>query len=216
MWFFNSPRIVFGEDALEDLEHLEGQRAFLVTDANMVKFGFVHRIQGYLGEAGIESQVFSEVEPEPSLQTVRRCAETMTAYQPDWIIGLGGGSSMDAAKAAWLLYENPDADESAINPLETYGLRSTRNAGIGDFADIARLAELAAGRGANVLGLSPLHARFRDQPERACPYAPSSRRWLDPYAIAIDQAAAELQIPLPKMPVLPDGELIDYPAVAAA
>jgi len=124
MWFFNSPRIVFGEDALEDLEHLEGQRAFLVTDANMVKFGFVHRIQGYLGEAGIESQVFSEVEPEPSLQTVRRCAETMTAYQPDWIIGLGGGSSMDAAKAAWLLYENPDADESAINPLETYGLRS--------------------------------------------------------------------------------------------
>ncbi len=99
---------------------------------------------------------------------------------------------------------------------QTYGLRSARNAGIGDFADIARLAELAAGRGANVLGLSPLHARFRDQPERACPYAPSSRRWLDPYAIAIDQAAAELQIPLPKMPVLPDGELIDYPSVAAA
>ncbi len=99
---------------------------------------------------------------------------------------------------------------------QTYGLRSGRNAGIGDFADIARLAELAAGQGAHILGLSPLHARFRDQPERACPYAPSSRRWLDPYAIAIDEAAASLGTAPPAMPALPDGELIDYPAVAAA
>ena len=99
---------------------------------------------------------------------------------------------------------------------QTYGLRSERNAGIGDFADIARLAELAAGQGAHILGLSPLHARFRDQPERACPYAPSSRRWLDPYAIAIDEAAASLGTAPPAMPAVPDGELIDYPAVAAA
>ncbi len=98
---------------------------------------------------------------------------------------------------------------------QTYGLRSLRNAGIGDFADIARLAELAAGQGADVLGLSPLHARFRDQPERACPYAPSSRRWLDPYAIALDQAAAELGVTLPELPPLPAAELLDYPAMAA-
>jgi alcohol dehydrogenase class IV len=76
-----------------------------------------------LAAAGIESAVFAEVEPNPSLQTVRRAAEQMATYQPDWIIGLGGGSAMDAAKAAWLLYERPDADPTAINPMEDYGLR---------------------------------------------------------------------------------------------
>jgi 4-alpha-glucanotransferase len=99
---------------------------------------------------------------------------------------------------------------------QTYGLKSRRNAGIGDFADIRHLAELAAGQGADVLGLSPLHARFRDQPERACPYAPSSRRWLDPFAIAVDEAAAELGIELPELPAADGGELIDYAAMARA
>ena len=98
---------------------------------------------------------------------------------------------------------------------QTYGLRSLRNAGIGDFADIAALAERAAGRGADVLGLSPLHARFRDQPERGCPYAPSSRRWLDPFAIALDWAADDLGIALPALPTPPTGELLDYAAMAA-
>lgn len=99
---------------------------------------------------------------------------------------------------------------------QTYGLRSARNAGIGDFQDIGRLGEIAAAEGADILGLSPLHARFRDQPARACPYAPSSRLWLDPYAIALDAAAAELGLELPPLPAAPDEELIDYPAVAAA
>jgi alcohol dehydrogenase class IV len=123
MWFFNSPRIVFGEDALEHLEQLEGERAFFVTDANMVHLGFVAQVQEALQAAGIESEVFSEVEPNPSLQTVRRCAARMAEYEPDWIVALGGGSAMDAAKAAWLLFEKPDANIAAINPIETYGLR---------------------------------------------------------------------------------------------
>ena len=123
MWIFNSPKVVFGDDALEYLENLSGRRAFFVTDANMVAFGFVDRVQQHLAAAGLESAVFAEVEPNPSLQTVRRAAQQMVEYQPDWIIGLGGGSAMDAAKAAWLLYENPDADPAAINPMEEYGLR---------------------------------------------------------------------------------------------
>ncbi|HRI58061.1 MAG TPA: iron-containing alcohol dehydrogenase, partial [Anaerolineae bacterium] len=103
--------------------NLRGQRAFFVTDANMVAFGFVAQVQQRLAAAGLESAVFAEVEPNPSLQTVRRAAEQMAAYEPDWVIGLGGGSAMDAAKAAWLLYEQPDADPTAINPMEEYGLR---------------------------------------------------------------------------------------------
>lgn len=123
MWIFSSPKVVFGDDALEYLENLQGQRAFFVTDANMLAFGFVERVQQHLTAAGLESAVFAEVEPNPSLQTVRRAAQQMAEYQPDWIIGLGGGSAMDAAKAAWLLYECPDADPAAINPMEDYGLR---------------------------------------------------------------------------------------------
>ena len=123
MWIFNCPKVVFGDDALEHLEELQGQRAYFVTDANMLAFGFVDRVQQHLEAAGIESAVFAEVEPNPSLQTVRRAAALMAEYQPDWIIGLGGGSAIDAAKAAWLLYECPDADPSVINPMEQYGLR---------------------------------------------------------------------------------------------
>jgi alcohol dehydrogenase class IV len=123
MWIFSSPKVVFGDDALEYLENLRGERAFFVTDANMVAFGFVDRVQQRLAVAGLESAVFAEVEPNPSLQTVRRAAEIMADYEPDWVIGLGGGSAMDAAKAAWLLYERPDADPTAINPMEDYGLR---------------------------------------------------------------------------------------------
>lgn len=122
MWYFHSPRIVFGEDALNHLDELVGQRAFIVTDPNVAGLGFIERVQDHLQTAAIESAVFAEIEPEPSLQTVRRCAAAMAEYAPDWIIGLGGGSSIDGAKAAWLLYERPDANPAGINPFDDYGL----------------------------------------------------------------------------------------------
>ena len=123
MWIFNSPKVVFGDDALEHLENIQGHRAFIVTDSNMVQFGFVKQVQQRLAVANIESAVFADVEPNPSLQTVLRAAAQMTEYQPDWIVGLGGGSALDAAKAAWLMYENPDADPASINPMDVYSLR---------------------------------------------------------------------------------------------
>ncbi len=123
MWFFNSPEIVFGEDALSYLEQLQGQRAFIVTDATLASLGFPDRVQERLARAGIDSLVFAEVEPEPSLQTVLQGAEHMRSYKPDWIIGLGGGSCMDAAKAMWVLYEHPDIDPAAINPVDVLELR---------------------------------------------------------------------------------------------
>jgi len=120
MWYFDAPHIVYGEDALEGLE---GEKALIVTDENMVRLGFVAWVEEALGRAGMETAVFAEVEPDPSLQTARRAAQMAHEFGPDWVVGLGGGSSMDAAKACWVLYENPGMDPAAINPLEELTLR---------------------------------------------------------------------------------------------
>jgi len=123
MWYFDSPKIVFGEGALAHLQEIEGHRAFIVSDENLVELGFARAARDHLTKAGVESTVFSQVEPDPSLETVARGAEAMADFQPDWIVGLGGGSCMDAAKAMWVLYERPDIKPEAINPIETLGLR---------------------------------------------------------------------------------------------
>ncbi len=123
MWYFDSPLIVFGEDALSELASIEGEKAFIVTDANIVRLGFVAMVAEQLEAAGLEYEVFAEVEPDPSLETVKRGAARMAQYGPDWIIGLGGGSSMDAAKAMWVLYEHPDMVPEEINPLVPMKLR---------------------------------------------------------------------------------------------
>ena len=123
MWYFNSPEVVYGEDALSHLDTLHGERAFIVTDPIILKLGFVDMVKEHLHAAGMQVAVFAEVEPDPSLQTVRRGAEVMRDFAPDWIVGLGGGSSMDAAKAMWILYERPDLDPAGINPFVELGLR---------------------------------------------------------------------------------------------
>jgi alcohol dehydrogenase class IV len=122
MWIFDSPQIVFGEGALSYLAQVRGHRAFIVTDSTMVRHGFVDLVQEQLGYAAIESVLFDEVEPEPSLETVRRGAALLGKYDPDWIVGLGGGSAMDAAKAMWALYECPDLPLEGISPLEYLGI----------------------------------------------------------------------------------------------
>ena len=123
MWYFNSPEVVYGEDALSHLDTLRGERAFIVTDPTILKLGLVDVVKEHLTAAGMQVAVFAEVESDPSLQTVRRGAEVMRDFAPDWIIGLGGGSSMDAAKAMWILYERPDLDPAEINPFVEFGLR---------------------------------------------------------------------------------------------
>ncbi len=123
MWYFSSPWIIFGEDALSELARLQGKRAFIVTDQNLAQLGFVDMVGDQLKAAGIAYEVFAEVEPDPSLQTVKRGAERMRHYAPDWIIGLGGGSSMDAAKAMWVLYEHPDMVPEEINPVVPLEMR---------------------------------------------------------------------------------------------
>jgi len=107
---FTIPRdIYFGENAIEHLKVLEGSKAFIVIGSTrMVDDGTIEKIQNNLKEANIESIVFSGVEADPSVETVHRGVKEMTKYQPDLIIGVGGGSPIDAAKAMWIFYENPD------------------------------------------------------------------------------------------------------------
>jgi alcohol dehydrogenase class IV len=123
MWNFVSPRIVFGEGALDVIDELRGKRALVVTDSTLVELGLADRVKTYLDRAGIEMHIFDGVEPDPSVQTVRRGAEMALDVSPDWIFGLGGGSPMDAAKAIWVLYERPDIEPAAINPFDDLGLR---------------------------------------------------------------------------------------------
>jgi alcohol dehydrogenase class IV len=123
MWFFRSPEIVFGEDALDYLAEIQGHKALIVTDENILALGFVEKVQATLSQVGIETAVFAEVEPNPSMQTVQRGAEAAKAYEPDWIVGLGGGSSIDAAKSIWILYERPDLAPDEVAPMGTLGLR---------------------------------------------------------------------------------------------
>ena len=123
MWYFANPLIVFGDDALEHLSGIQGKRALIVTDRNIAKLGFAERVGNELAKAGLEYQVFDEVEPDPSVQTIKHGGQVALDYQPDWLIGLGGGSSIDAAKAIWVLYARPDQEPDAINPSEFLNLR---------------------------------------------------------------------------------------------
>ncbi|OPX45706.1 1,3-propanediol dehydrogenase [Ruminiclostridium hungatei] len=100
--------LMFGRGALEHLKSLKGKKAFIVTGgSSMKKSGILQKTMDYLKEAGIDSSVFEGVEPDPMFSTVYRGAEAMRREQPDIIIGLGGGSAMDAAKAMWVYYEHP-------------------------------------------------------------------------------------------------------------
>lgn len=123
MWHFVSPEIVFGEGALSALDELTGERGLIVTDAKLVELGLADRVASHLTRAGMQTQVFDEVEPDPSTQTVLHGAEVAKEMEPDWVIGLGGGSPMDAAKAIWVLYERPDLQPGEINPFISLGLR---------------------------------------------------------------------------------------------
>ncbi|EGU35302.1 iron-containing alcohol dehydrogenase [Vibrio scophthalmi] len=110
--------IYFGENAMEALKTLQGKKAVIVTGgSSMKKFGFIAQTQQLLGEAGIDSLVFDGVEPNPSVQTVVKGAQAMRDFEPDWIIAIGGGSALDAAKIMWCFYEHPQLDFADIIPV---------------------------------------------------------------------------------------------------
>ena len=107
---FTLPRDIYhGENALEALKTFRGKKAFVcVGGGSMKRFGFLDRVVQYLQEAGMEVKLFEGIESDPSVDTVMKGAKEMLDFGPDWIVAIGGGSPIDAAKAMWIKYEYPD------------------------------------------------------------------------------------------------------------
>ncbi|MEM1485870.1 bifunctional acetaldehyde-CoA/alcohol dehydrogenase [Oscillospiraceae bacterium PP1C4] len=110
-WFKVPPKIYFENDSIQYLEKMPNiNRAFIVTDPVMVQMGYVNKILYYLRKRNeyCHSEIYSDVEPDPSVETIMKGVAAMNTFKPDVIIALGGGSAMDAAKGMWLFYEHPD------------------------------------------------------------------------------------------------------------
>ncbi|MFZ7343360.1 bifunctional acetaldehyde-CoA/alcohol dehydrogenase [Avibacterium volantium] len=112
-WFKVPSKIYFERDSIQYLQSMKGmERVVIITDRTMVDLGFVEKVAKQITARGnhVTYQLFADVEPDPSIETVRRGVELIRSYKPDTIIALGGGSSMDAAKVMWLFYEQPEVD----------------------------------------------------------------------------------------------------------
>lgn len=108
---FTLPRdIYYGNGAVEELKNLKGfKKAFIVTGGKSIREGgFLDKVESFLKEAGLETEIYHDVEPDPSVETVVEGSKRMMEFGPDVIIGIGGGSAIDAAKAMWIFYENPE------------------------------------------------------------------------------------------------------------
>jgi len=124
--FMIPPEIQFSEDSLDYLSTLKGDKAVLVTGgSSMRRFGFLDKAQELLSKADIESIIIDGVEPNPSVKTVIKGKEKMLDFEPDWIIAIGGGSALDAAKIMWAFYEHPELDFEDI--IEVGSIPELRN-----------------------------------------------------------------------------------------
>lgn len=112
---FIASEVFHGVGTLEELKNIKGHKAVIVTGgSSMRKSGVLNKTVAYLKEAGLETEVFEGVEEDPSSATCLKGAEVMKTFQPDWIVGVGGCSAIDAAKMMWVFYEHPDADFDAM------------------------------------------------------------------------------------------------------
>ncbi|QZY56938.1 iron-containing alcohol dehydrogenase [Crassaminicella profunda] len=125
-WFRVPKDIVFGEGTLAYLSTLEGKKAILVTGgSSMKKHGFLDEAKKQLEKAGMEVTIFDGVEPNPSVETVEKGAKAMLDFEPDWVVSIGGGSALDAAKIMWAFYEHPELKfEDIIEPGSLLRLRN--------------------------------------------------------------------------------------------
>ena len=123
---FTLPRDLYhGKGSLDELKNLKGKKAIVVVGGgSMKRFGFLDKAVINLKEAGMEVRLFENVEPDPSVETVMKGAAAMREFEPDWIVAMGGGSPIDAAKAMWAFYEYPETSfEDLITPFSFPTLR---------------------------------------------------------------------------------------------
>lgn len=139
LWFKLPPKVYFKYGCLPvALQELQGKkRVFIITDSFLFSSGMVDKITGPLEKMGIECECFHQVKPDPTLGTITTGMQIMNAFKPDVIIGLGGGSPMDAAKIMWLLYEHPDVKFEGL-ALRFMDIRKR----IYTFPDMGKKAEL--------------------------------------------------------------------------
>ena len=116
MWYFFSPNIIYGEDSLEFLEKIKGEKCFIVTDKVIEELGYLKILTDKIEKFGRKYTVFNDVVPDPYEDDILKGKEQCISYAPDLIIALGGGSVIDSAKAIWALYENPEFTLDNIDP----------------------------------------------------------------------------------------------------
>jgi alcohol dehydrogenase class IV len=124
VWWFSIPKIVFGDDSLNELELIRGEKAIIITDKIVSSLGLAERVSNILCDHQWSTAVWDGSVPDPKVSTVKEAAEAMRRFGADWIIAIGGGSVMDTAKAAWVLYEKPDVQLDALTPFDELGLRA--------------------------------------------------------------------------------------------
>ena len=127
---FTLPRDLYhGKGSLAELKNLKGKKAMVVVGGgSMKRNGFLDKAVGYLKEAGMEVRLYEGVESDPSVETVMKGAEAMREFGPDWIVAMGGGSPIDAAKAMWVFYEYPTCTfEQLITPFSSPSCARRRN-----------------------------------------------------------------------------------------
>ncbi len=125
MWFFRSPTLVLGQDSLLHLAELRGSRAFVITDSTVRKAHLVDPVLIQLEHAGMKTQVYDRINAKSDLDSAQSGAEVMAAFDPDWIVAVGGGNVLDSAKAMWVLFENPDINLLEMSPLDPITLRES-------------------------------------------------------------------------------------------
>jgi acetaldehyde dehydrogenase/alcohol dehydrogenase len=132
MWFFFSPNIIYGPDAIDWIENISGNKCFIVTDKVIEDLGYLKTLTDVLDKFGKEYEVFNEVQPDPREEGVLKARELCMKYQPEIIFALGGGSVMDTAKTLWVLYEFPELQLDDIHAFRS------------DLYDMGKKAKLVA------------------------------------------------------------------------
>jgi len=124
VWWFDVPKVAFGEDALDELEQVHGERVVVITDSVVKSLGFPDRVKEILDRGERTVTIWDEAEPDPRVSVVKNAAGALEQANADLIVAVGGGSVMDTAKAAWVLYERPDIKLEALSPFDQLGLRA--------------------------------------------------------------------------------------------